>query len=239
MANPVVNPRFKAWLASGVPNAGGFLFTYAAGTSTPLAVYTNPQLTVAATNPVLLDSNGEALVYGSGLQYKLVCQDSLGVQLWSADFVSIGAASGSGVAVTWTPTGALTTTVAQTMFASSTGTPVVLIDRLAEFNSTTGVFTATQAGVYTARVSGYFTGSGAFTVVPPSFVVSKSGPTTVQPIGYGPITTLGTTVYPDTNVEVTVALTAGQTLSVAALATFTGAMSVGNVVLTITAVPTS
>jgi hypothetical protein len=98
MANPIVYPRFKSWLPDGItPNAGGFLYFYAAGTSTPQAVYTDPNLTVAAANPVSLDSNGECFVYGLGLQYKLVCQDSLGSQIWSADFISIGTgSSGSG-----------------------------------------------------------------------------------------------------------------------------------------------
>lgn len=337
MANPVTNPRFKAWLSSGLPNAGGFLETFAAGTSTPQAVYTNPQLTVAAANPVQLDANGEALIYGSALQYKLVCLDANLVQLWSADFISIGTgSSGSGggsggtaggewvlspltptfisatsfsvtsdqtgvfevgrriqsantagivystvqsavfgsvttvtvkntsgvldsglslvyyslldavnqsipvqtnIAVTFTATSALSNGIAQTIFSTGTGTTAVLIDRLGEFNATSGIFTAIQAGTYTVEVVGYLTGSGTLTTAPPSFTVTKTGPATVQPVGYGAVTTLGTTVYPSIPVKASVALTAGQTLTVSALAGFTGTMSVGSATLAIARVP--
>lgn len=43
---------------SGNPLSGGKLYTYAAGTTTPLATYTTPAGTTANTNPIILNSAG-------------------------------------------------------------------------------------------------------------------------------------------------------------------------------------
>jgi microcystin-dependent protein len=82
----VPNPRFRAFDANGDPLAGGLLETYAAGTSTPLAVYTDQALSVAHSNPVVLDANGEATIYiAAGLAYKFVLKNSSGAQQYSID----------------------------------------------------------------------------------------------------------------------------------------------------------
>lgn len=44
----------------GVPLAGGSIATYEAGTTTPVAVYTDSGLTVPFSNPIVLDSAGRA-----------------------------------------------------------------------------------------------------------------------------------------------------------------------------------
>src|SRR5262245_50826930 len=66
---------------------GGKLFTYAAGTSTPLATYLDAAGTVN-TNPVILDSAGRATIYLTDLSYKFVFKDANDVQLWSQDNIS-------------------------------------------------------------------------------------------------------------------------------------------------------
>ena len=43
---------------NGVPLSGGKIYTYAAGTSTPLATYTSSSGVTAHTNPIVLDSSG-------------------------------------------------------------------------------------------------------------------------------------------------------------------------------------
>lgn len=43
---------------NGVPLSGGKIYTYEAGTTTPLASYTSSSGTVAHTNPIILDSAG-------------------------------------------------------------------------------------------------------------------------------------------------------------------------------------
>lgn len=60
------------------PNApGGQLFTYAAGTVTPLTTYSDAAGSVPNSNPVILDTNGSAIVRGNG-SYHLLLKDSAG-----------------------------------------------------------------------------------------------------------------------------------------------------------------
>jgi hypothetical protein len=58
--------------SSGRPLAGGKLCTYAAGTTNPLSTYSEYTLNVANTNPITLDSAGQAVVYLAPLSYKFV-----------------------------------------------------------------------------------------------------------------------------------------------------------------------
>jgi hypothetical protein len=81
-------PRFRAFDANGLPLAGGLLNTYAAGTTTPLATYTNQGGTTANVNPVVLDSSGYADVWLSNSSYKFVLTDSLSNVLWTVDNVA-------------------------------------------------------------------------------------------------------------------------------------------------------
>ena len=50
-------PLFRAFDANGLPLAGGKLYSYAAGTSTPLALLAADGVTPLA-NPVVLDASG-------------------------------------------------------------------------------------------------------------------------------------------------------------------------------------
>jgi len=71
---------------------GGKLYSYAAGTTTPLATYTNESGNVANTNPVILNSRGEAAVWlGSTNQYKFILKDANDVLIWTADNISASA----------------------------------------------------------------------------------------------------------------------------------------------------
>jgi len=83
----IPNAKFMAFDANGDPLSGGKLHTYEAGTSTNKATYSDPALSSANANPVILDSRGEADVYGSGL-YKLVLKDSDDVTIWTVDNVT-------------------------------------------------------------------------------------------------------------------------------------------------------
>lgn len=81
-------PRLQFSDANGVPLAGGFLFSYAAGTTTPLATYQDSLGTAANTNPIVLDASGSATVFLSSAAYKIVLQDLNGVVQWTQDNVS-------------------------------------------------------------------------------------------------------------------------------------------------------
>jgi hypothetical protein len=83
---PVPRQQFND--ANGVPLAGGKIYTYAAGTSTPLATYTDSAGSAANTNPVVLDAGGFASIWLSAASYKIVAEDALGVTQWTVDNVS-------------------------------------------------------------------------------------------------------------------------------------------------------
>ena len=68
---------------SGNPLAGGSVTFYTPGTTTFKATYTDQGLTTQNPNPVVLDGNGEAVIWGTGL-YTQIVQDANGNQIWSA-----------------------------------------------------------------------------------------------------------------------------------------------------------
>ena len=71
--------------------AGGQLSTYAAGTSTPQATYTDSTQTTVNANPVILNARGEAAVwFNPALSYKLVLADSVGNGIWTRDNIPGG-----------------------------------------------------------------------------------------------------------------------------------------------------
>jgi hypothetical protein len=75
---------------NGVPLAGGLLYTYAAGTTTPLATYTTSSGSTANSNPIILDAAGRPAgeIWLTAAAYKLVLKTSTGVQLWSMDNIT-------------------------------------------------------------------------------------------------------------------------------------------------------
>ena len=83
--NIAPQPKLQFFDANGAPLSGGKLYTYAAGTTTPLASYTNYGGGTANANPVILDSRGEASVWlGTGM-YKMVLKTSVDVEVWTVD----------------------------------------------------------------------------------------------------------------------------------------------------------
>jgi hypothetical protein len=91
--------------SAGAPLAGGQLWTYAAGTSTPLATYSDSAGTAPNTNPVTLDARGEAAIYWAALPYKVTLKDAGGATIWTVDNITSGlealasTASGKGAAL--------------------------------------------------------------------------------------------------------------------------------------------
>lgn len=90
----IPNPVFEPDLNTGSPCALCKLYSYEAGTTTPLAVWTDAALSVAHPNPVVLDSSGRAAIYlNPALGYKFVLTTSDGTTIWTRDSV-IGPLSG-------------------------------------------------------------------------------------------------------------------------------------------------
>jgi len=86
----VVSPTAKAQFidAAGVPLNGGLLYTYAAGTTTPQATYTDSTGATANSNPIVLDSRGEANIWLGSSTYKFKLCDSTNTEIWTVDNVS-------------------------------------------------------------------------------------------------------------------------------------------------------
>jgi len=90
MASLSPTPKLQFFGTDGSPLVGGKLYTYAAGTTTPLATYTDHTAVTANTNPVILDSNGEADVWlPETTAYKYVLKTSEDVTLFTVDYVSV------------------------------------------------------------------------------------------------------------------------------------------------------
>ena len=100
MGSPLYVPRFRAFDANGNPLASGKVYTYVAGTSTTLGTYSDADLTTPNANPVVLDANGEAAIFGVTNQaYKVVLKSSADVTQWTMDGVRlVGEFESSGAA---------------------------------------------------------------------------------------------------------------------------------------------
>jgi hypothetical protein len=77
--------------ASGNPLAGGKLYTYQAGTTTPLAAYTDSGGGTSHANPIILDARGEASIWLTDASYKFVLKDSTDATIWTVDNITNGA----------------------------------------------------------------------------------------------------------------------------------------------------
>jgi len=86
----VVSPTAKAQFiaAAGIPLAAGFLYTYEAGTTTPQATYTDSAASTANSNPIVLDSRGEANIWLSSANYKFKLTDANGTEIWTVDNIA-------------------------------------------------------------------------------------------------------------------------------------------------------
>ncbi|HEY8780138.1 MAG TPA: hypothetical protein VIM16_00850 [Mucilaginibacter sp.] len=68
-----VYPKYKAWKANGIsPAAGYYLYTYASGGTTLKTTYSDADLAGihANTNPIILDANGEAVIFLNSGPYR-------------------------------------------------------------------------------------------------------------------------------------------------------------------------
>lgn len=85
MAVPLLGPKPQFFDENGDPLSGGKVYTYEAGTSTPLATYTTSAGNVPNANPVILDSAGQANIWLGEGSYKVELYDADDVLLWTVD----------------------------------------------------------------------------------------------------------------------------------------------------------
>jgi len=98
MASLSPNAKQQFFDANGNPLAGGKVYTYAAGTTTPIVTYTDSTGATNNTNPIILDSRGEANIWLTpGTNYKFKLTDASEVQVWVVDNIlgPPGAAAGT------------------------------------------------------------------------------------------------------------------------------------------------
>ena len=76
--------------------AGGKVYTYEGGTSTPLATYTDRGGITANANPTVLDAAGRATIrFTEGVAYKVIVKDADGNTISTEDNVVVGESSSS------------------------------------------------------------------------------------------------------------------------------------------------
>ena len=101
--SPFAGAGWQFFSNIGQPLAGGQIYTYSAGTSSPLATYTTVSGNIANTNPIVLDANGRVpnevwLTIGSAYKFSLF--DSNNVQIGTYDNIS-GTPSGQNFVTTF------------------------------------------------------------------------------------------------------------------------------------------
>ena len=90
MAGLTPSPKQQIFGTDGLPLVGGKIYTYAGGTSTPIATYTDSTANTANTNPIILDSYGQANIWLiNTTTYKFVVKDADDVLLYTVDNISI------------------------------------------------------------------------------------------------------------------------------------------------------
>jgi hypothetical protein len=140
--SPIAGAGWQFFDNSGAILAGGLLYTYAAGTTTPLATYQDSNGFVVHTNPIILDSAGRVpteVWMTAGSAYKLVLKTSASVSLWTMDNLR-GINDVSSVA-----------------WSAITGEPTTL----AGYGITDGITAATAASTYAPLASPTFTGTAS------------------------------------------------------------------------------
>ena len=175
MAQLTPSPKQQIFGTDGAPLVGGKIYTYAAGTSTPIATYTDFGAGTANTNPIILDSYGQANIWLlSTYGYKFVVKDATDVLLYTVDNITVPAdlssfASPPPSGSTTPTTGAFTTLSATSLTLTGTGASKLNVGSTAQrptpvtgmvrYNSTTAKFEGYGASAWGA-LGGGATGGG-------------------------------------------------------------------------------
>jgi hypothetical protein len=176
MAALTPTPKQQIYGSDGNPLVGGKIYTYAAGTTTPLATYTDAGAGTANTNPIILNSLGQANIWLGSSSYKFSVYTSADVLLYTVDNINapLDAAGLTTTLASPPPIGSTApNTGAFTTLGATTGTITTL-------NSTTGNITtvnATTVNSTTSTTSGVtttgtltFSGGGSLTKAPESAI---------------------------------------------------------------------
>jgi hypothetical protein len=119
------SPLMQFTTTAGAPLVGGKVYTYAAGTTSALATYTDSTGVTANTNPVILNTRGEAAIWLSPASYKFALRDANDTPIWTSDNIGGLNISPAFTGVPTAPTaagGTNTTQLATTAFVQLSAT---------------------------------------------------------------------------------------------------------------------
>ena len=150
---------------NGNPATGWKIYSYAAGSSTPLATYTTSAGSVAQSNPIILDPLGFPTVgqiwLTSGIAYKLVLTNAAGVVKKTED--NITGVTGTASVSQWQASGLTPTYVSATSFTLAG-------DQTSDFHLKRRLQSTTTAGTIYSTIT-----ATAYTTLTTITVVNDSG----------------------------------------------------------------
>ena len=177
MAGLTPSPKQQIFGTDGLPLVGGKIYTYAGGISTPIATYTDYTAATANTNPIILDSLGQANIWlVNTTTYKFIVKDADDVLLYTVDNIAIPLDlnsfsspppigdvtpnTGAFTTLSATSTVTFTGTGAAKLNVGTTGQRPTAVTGMVRYNSTTGKFEGYGATAWGA-LGGGATGGGA------------------------------------------------------------------------------
>jgi len=159
MASLTPTPKQQIYGSDGAPLVGGKIYTYSAGTTTPLATYTDSGAGTANTNPIILNSLGQANIWLGSSSYKFSVYTSADVLLYTVDNISAPLDSAGLATALSSPTPIGNTTPNTGAFTTLTATT----GNITTVNATTvNATTITATGTITAETL-TFEGGGSMT----------------------------------------------------------------------------
>lgn len=105
---------------NGNPLAGGFIWTYLAGTSTPTNTWRDSGKAALNTNPIVLDASGRCVIYLDALSYKFVLQDSTSAPIATQDGIGSTGLTTLSVPIVYSFFGDPTSPITATSYPSGT-----------------------------------------------------------------------------------------------------------------------
>ena len=242
MASLTPTPKQQFFDANGNPLVAGKVYTYAGGTTTPIATYTDQTGATANTNPIILDSRGMANIWlQPTVAYKFLITDENDVTQYTTDNIlvpvdNLSFASPPPIGDVAPNTGAFTTLSAtqnvtfsgtgyvQMPVGATTDRPGTPAEGMLRYNSTLDVFEGFSNNQW-GQVGGAAgaTGGGndeVFYENDQTVTISYTIPSTKNAMTTGPIT-LGAGFSGNGSI-------AGTTLTIATVTT--GALGVGSVI---------
>jgi hypothetical protein len=209
MASLTPTPKQQFFDANGNPLVAGKVYTYAGGTTTPIATFTDQAGGTANTNPIILDSRGMANIWlQPTIAYKFLITDSNDVTQYTTDNIlvpvdNLSFGSPPPIGDVSPDTGAFTTLSAtgdvtfsgfgyvQMPVGATTDRPGTPVEGMFRYNSTLDVFEGYSNNAWGQVGGNGATGNGSDEVFyenDQTITLSYTIPSTKNAMTTGPIT---------------------------------------------------